>query len=83
MKSPVQKRSVVINGHKSSVSLEEAFWTALKEIARKKQQTLSDLVTAIDQERKMGNLSSALRLFALAHYRGDQRSAADFTDNSD
>jgi predicted DNA-binding ribbon-helix-helix protein len=74
MKSPVQKRSVVINGHKSSVSLEEAFWTALKEIARGKQQTLSDLVTAIDQERKTGNLSSALRLFALAYYRGDQRS---------
>lgn len=64
----------MINGHKSSVSLEEAFWTALKEIARGKQQTLSDLVTAIDQERKTGNLSSALRLFALAYYRGDQRS---------
>jgi len=68
MKSPVQKRSVLINGHKSSVSLEEAFWTALKEIARAKQQTLSDLVSAIDRDRKTGNLSSSLRLYALAHY---------------
>ncbi|WP_398472731.1 ribbon-helix-helix domain-containing protein [Tardiphaga sp.] len=73
MKSSVQKRSVVINGHKSSVSLEEAFWTALKEIARGTQQTLSELVTAIDRDRKTGNLSSALRLFALAHYRENQR----------
>lgn len=73
MKSPVQKRSVVINGHKSSVSLEEDFWTALKEIARGKQQTLSELVTAIDRERKTGNLSSALRLHALSYYRDEER----------
>jgi predicted DNA-binding ribbon-helix-helix protein len=58
----------LINGHKSSVSLEEAFWTALKEIARAKQQTLSDLVSAIDRDRKTGNLSSSLRLYALAYY---------------
>lgn len=77
MKSPVQKRSVVINGHKSSVSLEEEFWTALKEIARAKEHTLSDLVTAIDRDRRTGNLSSALRLFALAHYRENQRPLED------
>lgn len=69
MKSPVQKRSVLINGHKSSVSLEEAFWTGLKEIALAKQQTLSELVSAIDRDRKTGNLSSTLRLFALAYYQ--------------
>lgn len=80
MKSPVQKRSVVINGHKSSVSLEEDFWTALKEIARGKHQTLSELVTAIDRERKTGNLSSALRLLALAHYRDNQRSDEDLNN---
>jgi predicted DNA-binding ribbon-helix-helix protein len=69
MKSAVVKRSIVIAGHKTSVSLEAAFWTALKDIAADRHQTLSDLVGAIDAERKQGNLSSAIRLFVLDHYR--------------
>jgi predicted DNA-binding ribbon-helix-helix protein len=69
MKSAVVKRSIVIAGHKTSVSIEAAFWTALKDIAASRQQTLSDLVGAIDAERKQGNLSSAIRLFVLDHYR--------------
>jgi predicted DNA-binding ribbon-helix-helix protein len=69
MKSPVVKRSIVIAGHKTSVSLEDAFWTGLKEIADRNQQTLSDLVASIDSQRKHGNLSSAIRLFVLDHYR--------------
>jgi predicted DNA-binding ribbon-helix-helix protein len=72
MKSPVVKRSIVIAGHKTSVSLEDAFWTGLKEIAAKRDLTLSDLVATIDQERQLGNLSSAIRLFVLDHYRGSQ-----------
>ena len=52
MKSPVVKRSIVIAGHKTSVSLEDAFWTGLKEIAAKRDLTLSDMVAAIDQERR-------------------------------
>jgi predicted DNA-binding ribbon-helix-helix protein len=68
MKSPVSKRSVVIAGHKTSVSLEDAFWNGLKEIARRRETTLSDLVASIDVERKQGNLSSCLRLFVLDHY---------------
>jgi predicted DNA-binding ribbon-helix-helix protein len=70
MKSQVIKRSIVIAGHKTSVSLEEAFWRSLKDIARERGTTLSELVAAIDSNRRHGNLSSAIRLFVLDHYRG-------------
>jgi predicted DNA-binding ribbon-helix-helix protein len=69
MKSPVVKRSIVIAGHKTSVSLEDAFWKGLKEIAVGRGMTLSDLVAAIDHERRHGNLSSAIRLYVLEYYR--------------
>jgi predicted DNA-binding ribbon-helix-helix protein len=69
MKSPVIKRSIVIAGHKTSVSLEDAFWRGLKDIAGTRDLTLSELVAAIDSERRHGNLSSAIRLFVLDHYR--------------
>jgi len=65
MKSPVIKRSVMIDGHKTSVSLEDAFWSGLKEIARAQQATLSNTVAEIDKARQHGNLSSAIRLFVL------------------
>jgi predicted DNA-binding ribbon-helix-helix protein len=76
MKSPVVKRSIVIAGHKTSVSLEDAFWKCLKDIASAREITLSDLVASIDTDRRLGNLSSAIRLFVLDHYRaqtGDER----------
>jgi predicted DNA-binding ribbon-helix-helix protein len=69
MKSPVVKRSIVIAGHKTSVSLEDAFWDALKDIAGKRNTTISDLVASIDASRTQGNLSSAIRLFVLDHFR--------------
>ena len=69
MKSPVVKRSIVVVGHKTSVSLEDAFWTALKEIAGEYNCALSELVASIDSERRSGNLSSAIRLFVLDFYR--------------
>jgi predicted DNA-binding ribbon-helix-helix protein len=69
MRSTVAKRSVILAGHKTSVSLEEAFWEALKDIAGRRKQTMSDLITSIDAERTFGNLSSAARLFVLSHYR--------------
>lgn len=69
MKSPVIKRSIVIAGHKTSVSLEDAFWKGLKEIANGRDLTLSDLVATIDTDRRHGNLSSAIRLFVLDYYR--------------
>lgn len=68
MKSPVVKRSIVIAGHKTSVSLEDAFWKGLKEIATGRGLTLSDLVASIDTDRHYGNLSSAIRLFVLDYY---------------
>ncbi len=69
MKSPVVKRSIVIAGHKTSVSLEDAFWKGLKEIAAERNMTLSELVASIDTDRQHGNLSSAIRLFVLDYYR--------------
>ena len=69
MKSPVVKRSIVLAGHKTSVSLEDAFWKGLKEIAGERDMTLSELVASIDSDRRHGNLSSAIRLFVLDHYR--------------
>jgi predicted DNA-binding ribbon-helix-helix protein len=69
MKSPVVKRSIAIAGHKTSVSLEDAFWRGLKEIALGRDMTLSEVVAGIDSVRNHGNLSSALRLFVLDHYR--------------
>ena len=73
-KSSIAKRSIVFNGQKTSVSLEDEFWNALKEIAGERAIHLSDLVAEIDERRGHGNLSSALRLFVLDYY---QRPASD------
>ena len=76
MQPAVRKRSIVINGHKTSISLEDAFFGALKEIAQHRRSTLSDMITEVDRTRTDGNLSSALRLFVLDFYRSSSRSAA-------
>jgi predicted DNA-binding ribbon-helix-helix protein len=68
MKSLVVKRSIVIADHKTSVSLEDAFWNALKEIAADRHMTLSALVAEIDANRQYANLSSAIRVFVLNAY---------------
>ncbi len=60
----IRKRSVVLAGHRTSVSLENCFWRALKDIALKQGVSLNHLITQIDRERS-GNLSSALRVFVL------------------
>ena len=69
MRSLISKRSIVIAGHKTSVSLEDNFWDRLKEIAVERGMALGALVAAIDADREHGNLSSALRLFVLGVYR--------------
>jgi predicted DNA-binding ribbon-helix-helix protein len=69
MKSTIVKHSIVIDGHKTSVSLEDAFWSELKEIAHTQQATLSALVAKIDETRQHGNLSSAIRLYVLEYFR--------------
>jgi predicted DNA-binding ribbon-helix-helix protein len=75
MNSQVVKRSIVIDGHKTSVSLEDAFWTGLREIAQAQHATLSTLVGEIDRTRQQGNLSSAIRLFVLDQVRRSGTSA--------
>jgi predicted DNA-binding ribbon-helix-helix protein len=75
MKSPVAKRSVVVAGRETSVSLEEAFWDGLKEISGSRNMTLSGLIGEIDSNRHGSNLSSAIRLFVLSYFKG--RAAPD------
>lgn len=70
MSEAIPKRSVIVAGHRTSVSLEEPFWSRLKEIARQRNMSINDLVTEIDASEtatgRPGNLSSALRLHVLA-----------------
>jgi predicted DNA-binding ribbon-helix-helix protein len=70
MSEAIPKRSVIVAGHRTSVSLEEPFWSRLKEIARTRNLSINDLVTEIDAAEtasgRPGNLSSALRLYVLA-----------------
>jgi predicted DNA-binding ribbon-helix-helix protein len=68
--SAERKRSLTIAGHRTSVSLEDAFWAGLKHIAAQEQKTLAALIAEIDSRRSDNNLSSALRLHVLAHYQG-------------
>src|ERR1700729_3576460 len=77
MKSAIVKRSVIVAGHKTSVSLEDPFWKSLREIAIARAITLSDLVASIDSERRHGNLSSAIRLFVLDHYQAQTSANAE------
>ena len=65
----VIKRSVIIRGRKTSISLENAFWSGLKDIALRRSLTLSSLIESIDVDRETDNLSSAVRLFVLEYFR--------------
>jgi predicted DNA-binding ribbon-helix-helix protein len=69
MKSPIIKRSIDLGGHKTSVSLENAFWDGLREIADSEETTIVAVIQKIDNERQQANLSSAIRLFVLNHFR--------------
>jgi predicted DNA-binding ribbon-helix-helix protein len=74
-KSSIVKGSVVVDGRKTSISLEVAFWTSLKEIAIEREVSVSALVSQIDADREVGNLSSAVRLFVLGFYQDQFRQA--------
>ena len=65
MKSSVVKRSISVGGHKTNISLEDAFWDGLREIAHSRDMTISAIVADIDMRRRHANLSSAVRLFVL------------------
>jgi predicted DNA-binding ribbon-helix-helix protein len=66
LKAGVIKRSIMIAGHRTSVSLEQAFWDQLKRLAARDSISLAQLIVAIDQERGRQNLSSAIRVHILA-----------------
>ncbi|HEY7243883.1 MAG TPA: ribbon-helix-helix domain-containing protein [Xanthobacteraceae bacterium] len=82
MKSLVVKRSVVLSGHKTSISLENEFWNAARHIAKERNQGVGQLITSIDAARRHTNLSSAIRLFVLDYYQqqleASKRSHAKF-----
>lgn len=69
MKSAIVKRSVVLNGHKTSVSLEQPFWDIVRALAAREQITVSALLRRIDEARHHANLSSAVRVYVLEHVR--------------
>ena len=69
MTSTIVKHTIEVAGRKTSLSLEDAFWQSLKNIARNRRTTLRDLVAKIYSDRTHGNLSSAVRLFVLNHYK--------------
>jgi predicted DNA-binding ribbon-helix-helix protein len=77
MKTAVIKRSILINGNKTSVSLENEFWDALHEIAKSKNTTAGKLAGEIAHHRNTRNLSSAIRLFVYNHFRsfGEKQTA--------
>ena len=76
MKSLITKRSIVIAGHRTSVSVEDAFWESLKEIAKQRHEGLAQLVGSIDADRQHANLSSAIRLYVLGFYRDQHQRGA-------
>jgi predicted DNA-binding ribbon-helix-helix protein len=77
MNSSILKRSIVVAGHKTSVSLEDAFWRGLKEIAHAQRKTISNMVGGIDKGRSQSNLSSAIRLFVLEQMRTPLAGSSD------
>ena len=78
MRSDIVKRSVQVGGRKTSISLEDPYWDALRGIAKAHKVTLSALVTEIDKERGHNKLSPALRLYVLRNRQG----AADVDNDS-
>ncbi len=72
----IRKRTVTVSGHVTSVSLEEAFWDVLKEIAASRDLSINNLVSEVDATRS-GNLSSALRVFVLSELLAGKQSVSE------
>jgi predicted DNA-binding ribbon-helix-helix protein len=68
-KSQRRKRNLVLAGKKTSIALEDGFWSGLEEIAASRAMTVSELIAVINKARNHSNLSSAIRLFVLGYYR--------------
>jgi predicted DNA-binding ribbon-helix-helix protein len=82
MKSLILKRSLMIAGRATRVSLEEAFWKAFDEIADRRHMTSSELAAEISAGRKVGNLSSVIRLFVIDCYRNQVSAYQEQHDES-
>ncbi|WP_319532197.1 ribbon-helix-helix domain-containing protein [uncultured Cohaesibacter sp.] len=65
----MKKHSVTISGHRTSISLEDEFWQGLKALAASRRKSLADIIRQIDRDRGPNNLSSAIRLTVLNHYK--------------
>jgi predicted DNA-binding ribbon-helix-helix protein len=79
VKSTIIKRSIRVDGRNTSVTLEDAFWNSLKEIAHQQNETVTQLVARIDADRKAANLSSVLRVFVLQYFQ-DQCAGSELVD---
>ncbi len=77
----LRKHSMMIAGHRTSISLEDVFWSALERVARRRGESITSLVTAIDA-RRTGNLSSAIRVHVLAELEVRLRTLEKFVENS-
>jgi predicted DNA-binding ribbon-helix-helix protein len=73
----VPRHSVFLSGRKTSVSLEEPFWQALRELATARGLSVSALISSIARKREQGNLSSALRVAVLEHFRAARSQASE------
>jgi predicted DNA-binding ribbon-helix-helix protein len=69
IKSPIMKRATLVDGRKTSVTLEDEFWNALKKIAATQNVGTPKLISKINRERQNNNLSSAIRVYVLSYYR--------------
>jgi predicted DNA-binding ribbon-helix-helix protein len=82
--STILKRSISVSGHKTSISLEDEFWNCLREIAEQRgEKYVSKLIGDINAEREFGNLSSAIRMYILRHYRDQVVQQKDETPRLD
>jgi predicted DNA-binding ribbon-helix-helix protein len=82
-KSRILKRSINISGRKTSISLEDEFWDALRGIATRQGTTMSALVSTIDRDHQHQNLSSSIRLFVLNHYRAQSDARGSVEDHNE
>jgi len=80
MKSKIIHHTIMIDSRKTSISIEDAFWDSLKEIANQRGEPLIQLISNINAERKTANLSSAVRLFVVGFYRDQLNSSGTLVD---
>lgn len=76
MKSRVMKRSTLVDGRKTSVTLEDEFWTALKEIATTQNVSIPQLISMIDSQGQNNNLSSAIRVYVFNYFKHGRKHSA-------